>query len=123
MADLQHLIGSDLSITANGNIVMSYDEAEGQERVLRRLLSNPGSYYWHPNYGAGLARFLGKPLITARIKSTIQTQMRLEQAVLQNPSPSVTVSTYNGDTVMANILYVDATTNLTSQLTVPIEGF
>lgn len=123
MADLYHLIGSDLEISDNGNPIMAFDEVEGQQRVLRRLLSNPGSYYWRLTYGAGLAQFLGKTLVQARIKGVIQTQMLLEAAVLQNPPPQISVSTNADQTVTATIQYVDATTNLTSLLSVPIEGF
>jgi hypothetical protein len=123
MADLAHLIGSDLEITDNGNVVLSYDEEEGQERVLRRLLSNPGSYYFHLDYGAGLAQFLGKTLVSARIKGVIQQQMLLEQAVLQNPPPQINILVNADQTVTATVQYVDSTTNLTSLLTVPIEGF
>lgn len=123
MADLAHLIGSDLEISDNGNVLMSFNEVEGQERVLRRLLSNPGSYFWRLDYGAGLARFLGQTLVEARIKGVIQQQMLLEKAVLQNPPPQIELTVSADQSVTASVKYVDSTTNLTSLLTVPIEGF
>jgi hypothetical protein len=123
MIDLQQLIGSDFDITDNGNIVLARAEQAGQERVLRRLLSNPGSYYWHLEYGAGLARYLGKPLVEARIRGTILQQIQLEKAVSKIPPPKVTIQSYPDNTIVATVIYVDSETNLRSMLTVPIEGF
>jgi hypothetical protein len=122
MTDIAHLIGNDLTITSYGDVVMSNDVEEVQERVLRRLLSNPGSYYWHPGFGAGLARFLGQTLRTARIKGTIMKQILLERGVSKNPPPTITLTEYNGDTVVATIKYIDANTGATSLLTVPIQS-
>lgn len=120
--DLNHLIGNDLSIAYNGDVATVVNPDEGQQRVLRRLLTNPGSYYWHPDYGAGLARYIGQPEIAGQISATIRTQMRLEQAVVQMPPPNVTVTLQNNGEVIASVQYVDSDSKLTSSLTMPITG-
>jgi hypothetical protein len=118
VADISHLVGNDLVLTSYGDAIVSYDAQEGQERVLRRLLSNPKSYPWHLDYGAGLARFLGQPLIQTQIKGTIQQQMTLEQAVSQLPPPTITVTVAADQTVNASISYVDSITGQTSFLNI-----
>ena len=57
MSDISHQWGSDLSIGPTGDFALVSGAILGQQRVLRRLLTNPGDYIWHPDYGAGLAEF------------------------------------------------------------------
>jgi hypothetical protein len=72
VADISHIPGNDLLVDATGDIATSDGSQLGQERVLRRLFTNPGAYIWHLQYGAGLARFLGRPMAAARIRAVIQ---------------------------------------------------
>ena len=46
---------------AAGDLAPAAGTLRGQQRVLRRLLTNPGDYIWQPGYGAGLGQFVGKP--------------------------------------------------------------
>lgn len=119
MADISHTFGEDLQVDATGDLLVSSGSQLGQERVLRRLLSNPQSYIWSPTYGAGLARFLGHPAAKTRIEAVIRAQMSLEAAVAQNPPPVVTVIVDPGGTVTATIKYVDADTGEPVALTLP----
>lgn len=120
--DLDHIIGNDLAIAVDGDLQNVTNPEEGQQRVLRRLLTNPGDYFWHPDYGAGLARYIGQPEVKGQIIGTIRKQMRLEQAVVQNPPPNITVNLNVNGEVVASIQYVDADSKLTSKLTMPITG-
>ena len=54
-------------------------------------MTNPGDYIWNPDYGAGLAQFVGRPVGMASVEAVIRTQMALEAAVAAIPEP-VTVS-------------------------------
>lgn len=118
--DLNHMVGSDLLIANNGDVESVVNPDEGQQRVLRRLYTNPGDYFWHPEYGAGLPRFIGQPEVSGQIIGTIRTQMNLEQAVQQIPPPKVSVTLMNNGEVIANIQYVDADSKLTSSLMLPL---
>ena len=60
MADAFHQWGSDLATGSTGDISTISGQLLGQQRVLRRLLTNPGEYIWQLDYGAGLARFIGQ---------------------------------------------------------------
>lgn len=123
--DLSNIIGTDLQITS-GNVIgtadiaISVNPTEGQQRVLRRLLTNPLDYVWQPAYGAGLARFIGRPMNNIQVSGTIRQQMKLEQAVKQLPPPAVSLNTSKTGSLVASIQYVDSTSNLTSALSVPL---
>jgi phage baseplate assembly protein W len=122
--DLSHLIGTDIAITSSVNatadLLNIVNPIEGQQRVLRRLLTNPGDYVWQPIYGAGLARFVGQPINNLTLSGTIRQQMKLERAVKQVPPPNVTLASQPTGVVVAGVQYIDADTNLTSALSIPL---
>ncbi|MFN3886149.1 MAG: phage tail protein [Aquabacterium sp.] len=109
MNDLTHVIFGDLKPGPSGDLAVSGDLDAGRERVLRRLLTNPGDYPFHPDYGAGLARMVGDTADVGRIKAAIRGQMLLEQAVAQQPEPIVDVALIPRG-VTCSIRYTDAAT-------------
>lgn len=122
MADLQHTFGSDLTISANGDILTSDGTQQGQERVLRRLLTNPKAYIWHLNYGAGLPGFIGRVANSLRITAVAKAQMFLEAIVSRNPAPTISVDVQNTGVVTLNIQYVDASSQTPATLNIPLNG-
>lgn len=126
MTDLALVFGTDLSIDASGDLLTSDGTEEGEERILRRLLTNAAEYIWNASYGAGIAQFLGQPMATVRIQAVIHAQMMQEAIVAQNPPPVVTVTGQKDGTCVVSIQYVDASTgqnailgfNLTADSTV-----
>jgi hypothetical protein len=120
MPDISHTFGSDLTLGPTGDLAVSDGAQLGQERVLRRLLTNPQGYVWHPTYGAGLARFLGMPMAPQRMGAITRAQMFQEAAVAQDPAPQVTVAAQKDGTVVESIAYVDADTGATTTLTFPV---
>ena len=54
MTDLYHLIDNDLTCSPTGDLQSVDGLTLGNQRVLRRLLTAPGSYFWQPDYGGGL---------------------------------------------------------------------
>ncbi len=110
MADLSHIFGTDLTLSATGGLALATGAEQARQRVLRRLLTNPGDYIWHPAYGAGLGRFVGQPTNPARIRGVVLRQMRLEADVAQSPPPTVTVTPQGGGVVVLTIVYADAAT-------------
>ncbi len=110
MSDLHAGWYGDLASSETGDLATSGRPTLGTERVLRRLLTNPGACLWHPDYGAGLARFVGQPVDVAGIQALIRAQMRLEPAVAQEPEPLVTVQSDPGGSLFVQIRYADADT-------------
>ena len=115
MSDLSHLWGSDLALGPTGDLALAFGTDEGRQRVLRRLLTNPGDYLWQPTYGAGLPQKIGAPFAVAPISALIRTQMALEPAVVRNPEPAVTVTEVTNG-LSATIAYIDAATDQPASL-------
>jgi phage baseplate assembly protein W len=111
MADVYHQWGADLIVSPTGDLGTISDPLLGQQRVLRRLLTNPGDYIWQPNYGAGLAGFIGQPASPLQIKAVIRSQIFKEAAVARQPEPVIDVQVSPGGAagvVYVYVRYVDA---------------
>jgi len=121
VADIFHQWGSDLIADATGDIATAAGATLGQQRVLRRLLTNPGEYIWQPDYGAGLARFIGQPANAAQIRAVIRGQIFLESSVARSPEPVIDVQV-GPSSVYVHIRYVDADTGETLILQFPVGG-
>ena len=89
MQDLSHEFGADLAAGPTGDLALADGVALGRQRVLRRLLTNPGDYIWQPEYGAGLGRFVGEPASPQRIRAVVLSQVFREAAVARSPEPVV----------------------------------
>jgi len=111
--DLNHFWGSDLVPGVTGDLGTVSGTVRGQQRVLRRLLTNPGDYIFQPNYGAGLPRFIGQPLDIGKVTAVIRSQLMLEPAVAKTPTPKITVQQLATDLtgLTVTIAYNDAASN------------
>lgn len=117
--DLWHFWGTDLTPSGAGDLLAVSGTARGQQRVLRRLLTNPatakapGDYVFHGDYGAGLPSFIGKPIDKQKVIAVILSQMLLEDSVARTPTPVVTLKQIGSDNTAygVNIAYNDAATN------------
>lgn len=92
LADVYHYIGGDISASNTGDLQGVTDTVRGQQRVLRRLLTNPGDYIFEPTYGAGLAQWIGRTADLAEIRALIRGQVLLEDSVAKIPEPTVQVT-------------------------------
>lgn len=117
MPDLSHFYGSDLTVGPSGDLASVDGTQLGQQRVLRRLLTNPGDYLWNPGYGAGLAQFVGQPANVARIRSVIRSQIFQESVVARTPEPAIDVQADVSGAVTVQIRYADTATGETQALT------
>lgn len=84
--------GGDLELGAGGDIAVVENGEMTQQRVLRRLLTNPGDYIWFPDYGAGLGRLIGAPVDLRLTEALVKQQLKSEHAVSQSPAPVVTLA-------------------------------
>jgi phage baseplate assembly protein W len=109
--DLSLVWGTDLAIGPTGDLALVTGAQAGQQRVLRRLLTNSGDYIWQPNYGAGLASFIGSPGSESQISAAIRAQIFLEPTVATIPEPTIDITAnLSGqfNTVLVDIQYTDA---------------
>jgi hypothetical protein len=108
MPDLAHGFGGDLVIGPTGDLALSAGPALTRERVLRRLLTNPGDYLWQLDYGAGLGRFVGQPGSAAGIAAVVRGQIFREAAVARAPEPVVAARDDHAGGLAVEIRYADA---------------
>lgn len=132
MSDLFQWWRQDLTIMPSGDLMVcrgieptgsampSCATIEGEQRVLRRLLTAAGTYIWHLEYGAGLPQYVGQVMQTrplspgeapdagpSYIGAIILSQMLLEDTVAQNPLPKVLVAANSNGALNVNISYAD----------------
>lgn len=97
MADLttltgvSHYYGGDVALSPTGDLGRASGPEYSKQRVVRRLLTNPGEYIFQPTYGAGLGRRVGKSIDAAAVAALIRGQMALEPTVAKSPAPAVSV--------------------------------
>lgn len=91
LSDVAHFWGSDVILSASGDLGRAQRAERSKQRVLRRLLTNPGDYVFHPDYGAGLPAKVGGLINVAEVKALIRAQMRQEASVAQSPAPQIVV--------------------------------
>ena len=108
MYDIYLEWGTDLSVGSSGDLALVTGSTQTNQRVVRRLLTNPGDYIWNLGYGGGLGTFVGSTANLPDIEAVIRNHMSLEATVPSTPAPNVTVQTLAvGGYVMANITYSD----------------
>ena len=119
--DINHLWGNDIENGSSGDLATVDSNVRNQQRILRRLLTNPqvvnpdgtitpGDYAQHPTYGAGLPQYVGALFDSAKIRGLIRGQMLLESCVARTPEPQIDVLQIP-EGISCSIQYTDATTN------------
>jgi hypothetical protein len=119
LPDISHVYGQDLVVSANGDLLTADSVNLSQQRVLRRLFTNPQDYIWQPGYGAGLPQKIGDPFDVETIQSIVQSQMYLESSVVRTPPPDIEVASFpNG--MFVNITYTESDSNEPVNLNLPV---
>lgn len=108
MPDLDQLWGSDLTIAGSGDTQTVDGSKMGTQRVIRRLLSNPGDLLAHPEYGAGLRKLIGQAVPVSTIEGIVRGQIFLEAAVARSPDPVITITPDPSGAFGVRIEYTDA---------------
>lgn len=119
MADLYHYFGNDLSFGSSGDIAVSSNSDETNQRVIRRLITNRGDYIFHLDYGAGIRSKIGQPISQREIQGAIAGQVVRESGVATTPTPQVGVTSDTSGMVVASIKYTDSKTGATQVVTIP----
>jgi phage baseplate assembly protein W len=110
LSDLDHWYGGDVGATTTGDFSGATGDTRSQQRIVRRLCTNPGDYIFHTEYGGGLPALIGSNASDSQIKAVVKSQLKLEPSVQQSPEPIVTLSRINGGIVTITIQYTDAQT-------------
>lgn len=94
MSDIYLDYGSDLQIASSGDFETVTGSTLTQQRIIRRLLTILKTYIEHPEYGAGLAGYVGRlmsPDVIDEIIGKVKAQMYLEDAVSKIKPPVITI--------------------------------
>lgn len=100
--------GGDLTIQANGDLLLSFDTPGNPEatfeRVLRIVMTNPTQYdasgnpisppdyLSHPNFGAGVRGSIGEPFVPALtdgIVTRVRSALAADPYIASDPAPKV----------------------------------
>jgi phage baseplate assembly protein W len=112
LSDISHWFGGDLQTTNSGDLLTVTGTVRGEQRVLRRLLTNPGDYVFEPDYGAGLPSYIGKTLDIGKLQALCLSQMLLEDAVAKNSAVvKITQSSTDFTSIQVQINYNDQPSN------------
>jgi phage baseplate assembly protein W len=115
MTDAAHYFTNDLTLSATGGLHVADSVLLSQQRILRRLMTNPGDYIWEPAYGAGLPQYIGSKLDIVAMTALIRSQMYMEASVQQQPEPQITVTPIQNG-IFVNIKYVEVDSGLPAVL-------
>jgi hypothetical protein len=88
--------GQDLQLSSTLDLLMADGSTLSEQRIIRRLMTNPLDYIWYPEYGAGIASYIGQPFTDDtydNIQNTILSNMFLENTVSQMPQPDILFQT------------------------------
>ena len=122
MPDINHLFGQDVATSATGDLSTVDGTTLGEQRVARRLLTNPGDYPAHPTYGAGLRQLIGGDLNVRTIKGRVLAQIFQEAVVARNPAPVINVTQTGSNSAAISISYVDAVSGQQASLSFDLSG-
>ena len=122
MADISQIFDQDIEVSAVGDIATVDGTALGQQRVMRRLLTNPGDYIWQPGYGAGLPALVGQPVDPGRVEALVRSQIFLESSVATTPEPVISVQSFPDGSLYLDIRYVDSNTAQTQSLSFSVSA-
>ena len=121
MADLSHLYGDDLQVSAAGDLLVVDGLNMATQRIIRRLMTAPLNYVWQPAYGAALNSEIGKTTDGSRINGLIMSQIFAEGSVAASPPPVISISPFL-DGVSVTINYTAKATGAHEVLSFSING-
>lgn len=110
--DIDHNWGQDLSLSATGDLQLVSNTDRSNQRILRRLFTNPVDYCWHADYGAGIGQFVGQPFNDTtqdQINMRITSNIFLEATVSHTPPPVISMQSIQGG-IYVGINYAQAVT-------------
>ncbi len=82
-----------LQVAADGDYRTIEDKEALEQALLRRLVTSPGEYAFHPDYGAGVRRAVnrsGSRAQLTQLRNLVLTQLRADERVRAVPAVSVT---------------------------------
>jgi hypothetical protein len=118
--DINHYFSADVIPSGTGDLSAVDGATMSQQRVIRRLLTNPGDYSFHPDYGIGAGRYVGTDTgKLGELKALIASQIFQEDSVARTPLPVIEVY-MEKSLLWINIQYMEITTGTMQVINMPI---
>lgn len=124
--DIEHVYGSDFSLSDSNDLAVVENLDESNERIIRRLLTAAGDYFWEQTYGCGVSAYVGKAVTTSVYKEltgVIQSQIFQEPTVAKSPAPIINFTSLT-EGLQCNIKYQHVATqqlvDLQFQIIIPV---
>lgn len=109
--DVDHWYGDDVQLSSKNDLNPVISSDKTTQRIIRRLMTNPGAYVWHLDYGAGILEHVGDTMANLGIiEGLCVAQVQLEHGVASQPPPAVAFE-MNGDMLTVKVEYTDQDTN------------
>lgn len=92
MTDLAHYWGSDLQLSATGDLLTIDGVTETNQRILRGLMTAAPEYVFHSKYGAAIGKHVGDALSIgdySKIKADIRAIVIRDPNVASKPEPQL----------------------------------
>ena len=94
--DVYHEIGDDIQLDSTNDLQLVFDTNETNQRIMRRLFTNKGTYIWNAAFGASIPWKLGETLSVEAYRDVINqvTAAVLEDdEVAKDPPPEISIKT------------------------------
>lgn len=122
LQDVSQEYGEDIQLSNTGDLALVGGNDRGQQRLVRRYLTNPGGYLFHPLYGGGVLADIGSTQDPNKIGATLRAQTLLEDSVAPTPAPVVTVNPQPTGELDVTVQYTDSPSNAPTVLAFNIEN-
>lgn len=121
--EIAQFFGQDLFLFPTGDLASSDGDDLTKQSLIRRLMTNPVSYIWHTDYGAGIGRFIGQNLSASNfdtIKNIMVSQILKEETVAKVPVPQINFKIPGIGILLCDVVYFDAKTGQKKGITLRV---
>lgn len=92
--DVHHIIGDDILLDKSNDLLFVFDTDETNQRIMRRLFTNKGTYIWNAKWGASIPWRVGDTLsaeVYREIVNEIRAAVLEDDDVAKDPPPEITI--------------------------------
>ena len=94
--DIYHEIGDDIQLDSTNDLLFVHDTTETNQRIMRRLFTNKGTYIWNSKFGASIPWKVGESLsleVYKDIVNQVTASVLEDDDVAKSPPPEINIKT------------------------------
>jgi len=94
--DIHHIIGSDILLDKSNDLSFVFDTNETNQRIMRRLFTNKGTYIWNAKWGGSIPWKIGEMLsleVYREIVNEVTAAVLEDDDVAKDPPPEIKIET------------------------------